>query len=135
MAKKLLLLPAIILSVGLTLTACAPGVDPNTEPAPVESTTSPADGLELPPDVPLITENIIPASFAKTDTGWTATFTGDIAEVPDRVLSAMEEDGWKVSSDEATKTYTGDNATYTVVFAPVSGDPAGGTYVATITKK
>lgn len=135
MTKKLLLLPAIILSAGLALTACAPGVDPDTEPAPVESTTSPADGLELPPGVPLITENIIPASFAKTDNGWTATFAGDIAEVPDRVLSAMEEDGWKVSSDEATKTYTGDNATYTVVFAPVSGDPAGGTYVATITKK
>ncbi len=47
----------------------------------------------------------------------------------------MEEDGWKVTSDEATKTYTGDNAVYTVVFTPVSGDPAGGAYIATITKK
>jgi len=134
MSKKTLFSSLVLISA-LTISGCAPDVNPNTDPDPIETTTSPADGLELPPGIPLLAENIIPASFAKTDTGWTATFTGDIAEVPDRVLTAMEEDGWKVTSDEATKTYTGDNAVYTVVFTPVSGDPAGGAYIATITKK
>lgn len=129
--KKALLI--VLVSV-LGLTGCAPETAPAV--APTESATvSPADGLDLPPNVPLLTENIIPASFKKTDTGWTAAFTGDISEIPERVLSAMEDDGWKVTSDEATKTYSGENDTYTVVFAPASGDASGATYVATVTKK
>lgn len=136
MKKTTLLIPAFLLATGLALTGCTPGTETVETPAPTESATvSPADGLDLPPDVPLLTENIIPASFEKTDTGWTATFTGDIAEVPERVLSAMEADGWTVSSDEATKTYSGENDTYTVVFTPIDGDASGGTYIVTITKK
>lgn len=136
MKKAQLLIPAALLATALALTGCTADSDTTPGPEPTESvTSSPADGLALPPDVPLLTENIIPASFEKTDTGWTATFTGDIAEVPERVLSAMEADGWTVSSDEATKTYSGENATYAVVFTPIDGGAAGGTYIVTITEK
>lgn len=136
MKKTTLLLPSLLLVAGLALAGCTPGIETIESPNPTESATvSPADGLDLPPDVPLLTENIIPDSFEKTSTGWTATFTGDIAEVPERVLSAMEADGWTVSSDEDTKTYSGENDTYTVVFTPIDGDASGGTYIVTITKK
>lgn len=133
---KKMLLPALTLAFGLALTGCSPVAENTESPNPTDSATvSPADGLALPPDVPLLTESIIPESFEKTGTGWTATFTGDIAEVPERVLSAMEADGWKVSADDATKTYSGENDTYTVVFTPIDKDASGGTYIATITKK
>jgi hypothetical protein len=153
MTKKLLLVPALILAAGLALTGCTAPTETEMAPtAPAETVApNPAEGLDLPVEVPLITENILPETYEKTDIGYTVLFKGDIADVPERVLSAMETDGWEVSADPKTavagleevgyvvptegEVHYAENENYRVAFYPVTGDPSGAGYTAVIVKR